>query len=59
MSHEGLDGGLILSELLRENEESDIWEFRYLTTEIGTVIGTEVAFRYTRELISKRPLLED
>lgn len=38
------------------NEENDLWEFRYLTTEIGTVIGTEVAFRYTKELISKRPL---
>ena len=40
------------------SEENEQWEFRYLTTATGAVIGTKIAFRYTKELISKQPFAQ-
>ena len=39
-------------------EENEQWEFRYLTTATGAVIGTKIAFRYTKEWISKQPFAQ-
>lgn len=36
--------------------DNENWEFRYLTTNTGAVIGTKATFRYTKELLSKQQL---
>lgn len=35
------------------DEETSSWQFRYLTTSEGDVIGTKIAFRYTKKQMEK------